>query len=57
MVLLVGSGWSSLQRPVAQITLYDPQVVARASYEISGWHGTIPLWRYCALEPGYPRCC
>lgn len=56
--LLVGSfsfnanNWPMPSSPVHFINLLSrPE-----DQEHYTWHGFVPLWRYCQLEPEYPRC-
>jgi hypothetical protein len=56
--LLVGSlsfnanDWPSPSSPVYFINLLSrPE-----DQDHYSWHGFVPLWRYCQLEPDYPRC-
>lgn len=38
---------------VSFINLLQPYSANRIFY---GWHGFVPAWRYCQLEPAYPLC-
>ncbi len=56
ITLMVGSGWDSAYRPIASIDIFDARLYARAHLVFGGWYGFLPGWRYCQLEPAYPRC-
>jgi hypothetical protein len=56
IMLLMGSGWSSLYSPLTSIELFEPGVFERAATRSAVWRGFMPLWRYCRLEPDYPIC-
>lgn len=56
IMLLVGSGWSSLHSPVSSIELFEPETFRRARTDSAAWRGFVPQWRFCRLEPDYPIC-
>lgn len=56
ITIVVGSDWSSLYRPITSIDLFRGEVMGGADTLNLGWHGFTTMWRYCQLEPRYPRC-
>jgi hypothetical protein len=56
IMLLIGSGWSSLYSPLTSIELFETDAFDRARTRSGLWRGFMPMWRYCRLEPEYPIC-
>ena len=55
-LLVVGTGWDSLYRPVSSIDMYAMDPYSRFDTAGGRWRGMTPLWRYCQFVPDYPRC-
>ena len=56
ILLVVGVGWHSVRSPISSIDLFSQVASIQSSTAYSPWHGFMPMWRYCRLEPTYPRC-
>jgi hypothetical protein len=56
VMLVVGLGWRSVNSSIASIDLFAPGIFRQSAATPGNWHGFIPMWRYCRLEPAYPRC-
>jgi hypothetical protein len=51
-----GEGWRSPFQPDSQISFMNVLQPDYILQQLYAWHGFVPLWRYCQLEPGYPLC-
>lgn len=49
-------GWRTPFQPDSQISFMNVLRPNQISQNLYRWHGFVPLWRYCQLEPDYPLC-
>ncbi|MEO8612114.1 MAG: hypothetical protein ABI690_29725 [Chloroflexota bacterium] len=43
-------------QPYSPISFMNVLELTQISQPFYKWHGFVPLWRYCQLEPNYPLC-
>jgi hypothetical protein len=49
-------GFDTPFRPDSPISFVNVLQPAQIKQQLFAWHGFIPRWRYCQLEPDYPLC-
>ncbi|MBZ0288455.1 MAG: hypothetical protein K8I30_12635 [Anaerolineae bacterium] len=55
-VAVNAEGWRTPFQPTSQIAFMNVLQPHQIGQSLYGWHGFVPLWRYCQLEPKYPLC-
>jgi hypothetical protein len=55
-IAINAEGWRTPFQPHSQISFMNVLQPTYISQQLYAWHGFVPLWRYCQLEPGYPLC-
>jgi hypothetical protein len=55
-IAINAEGWRTPFQPDSQISFMNVLQPTYISQQLYAWHGFVPLWRYCQLEPEYPLC-
>jgi hypothetical protein len=49
-------GWRKPVSPTSQVSYINLLQAPHITQRLFAWHGFVPTWRYCQLEPDYPLC-
>jgi hypothetical protein len=56
LAMVVNTGWESVYSGVFAVDIFDGQQRRSRGTIRAAWQGLVPLWRYCQLQPVFPRC-
>ena len=53
---ITNQDWRAPFSPDSRVSFINLRQPVRRYQTVYDWHGFVPAWRYCQLEPGYPLC-